>query len=151
MANADGFIHWMYKKLKLQNRFIGNNLASWKVNRGEIYTCYLGENIGYEKSKQAARPCIVVSSDSINHESGNVVVIPLSKNIKYRDAAKGLLRYNYHYVLKKSVYKKLSYDSAVQCEDIRNVSKVRLCTYIDHVDPSDMIAIKKRIKKALQV
>jgi len=151
MANADGFIHWMYKKLKLQTKFTTNDLSSWKVNRGEIYTCYLGENIGYEKSKQAARPCIIVSSDSINHESGNIVVIPLSKNIKYRDKSKGLLKYNYHYVLKKSKYKKLAYDSAVQCEDIRNISKIRLCTYIDHIETIDMNNIKKRIKKALQV
>ena len=121
------------------------------VNRGDIYACHLGQNIGYEKSRLEARPCVVVSTDNINHNSENIVVIPLSKNIKYVRTIKGKmkLRYDWHYVLYKAKYK-LNYDSAVQCEDIRCISKIRLGKYIDHVDPQDMKNISKRIKSALQ-
>ena len=153
MADANSYIQWSVKKLKLNKIFFDNakKLTKWKVNRGEIYTCYFGENIGYEKSKIQARPCIVVSKDQINHESGNVVVIPLSKNIKYADDTHTKLKYPYHYALYKSKYTKLTYDSAVQCEDIRCVSKSRLCTYIGHVQPEDMKEIKLKIKRALQL
>lgn len=49
----------------------------------------------------------------------NIVVIPLTKEIKYKDdKTKTELKYEWHYVLKKTTYDKLNYDSAVQCEDI---------------------------------
>lgn len=152
MSNANSYIKWLNKKLKLNNHFRLNEikLSNWKVNRGQIYTCFLGENIGYEKSKMEARPCIIVSTRQINHESGNIIVVPLSKNIKYeKDTSK--LKYPYHYVLKKADYPKLSCDSAVQCEDIRCISKARLCNYICNTKPEDMKKIKKRLKKALQI
>lgn len=152
MSDADSYIKWMNKKLKLNNHFNTNKikLNHWKVNRGQIYTCFFGENIGYEKSKLEARPCIIVSTKQINHESGNVIVIPLSKNIKYKDGT-SKLKYPYHYVLKKSDYPKLDYDSAVQCEDIRSISKARLSTYICNTKPDDMKNIRKRLKSALQM
>lgn len=152
MSDANDYIKWLNKKLKLNNYFKKNErkLNSWKVNRGQIYTCYLGENIGYEKSRIEARPCIIISCKQINHESGNVIVVPLSKNIKYENGT-DKLRYSYHYVLKKEIYPKLSCDSAVQCEDIRCISKARLCTYVCNIKSDDMQRIQKRLKSALQI
>ncbi len=152
MSSAESYIPWLNKKLKLQNHFVKNQrkLSSWKVNRGQIYSCFFGENIGFEKSRLEARPCLVVSSQRINHESGNVIVVPLSKNIKFMQGT-NKLRYSYHYILKKANYPKLSYDSVVQCEDIRNVSKARLATYICNIDNADMKQIQKRLKIALQM
>lgn len=98
----------------------------------------------------AARPCIIVSREQINKESGNVIVIPLSKNIKYADQTHTSLKLPYHYALYKSKYSKLAFDSAVQCEDIRCVSKARLCTYVCNIDPKDMKEISKKIKNSLQ-
>ncbi len=140
---------WFAYSIKLQDRFAAKPIPGTKIYRGDIYACFLGQNIGYEKSKLLPRPCVVVSIDQINAHSGNVVVIPLSKQIKWEDAAKKILRYDWHYVLYKSKYK-LNFDSAVQCEDIRCISKTRLGQYIDHVDQTDMKNITKRIKRALQ-
>lgn len=152
MATAEEYIQWLNKKLKL-NKYATSHasvLNSWKVNRGQIYTCFLGENIGYEKSRKEARPCVIVSTKRINHESGNVIVVPLSKNIKYYPGTTNL-KYAYHYVLKQHKYPKLSFDSAIQCEDIRCISKARLSTYVCNVTPADMKEINKRIKSALQL
>ncbi len=152
MSDAQSYIQWLNKKLKLNNYSIQNKaqLLNWKINRGQIYTCFLGENIGFEKSKMSARPCVIVSTQRINHESGNVIVIPLSKNIKYvRGTNK--LKYPYHFVLKKSNYPKLQFDSVIQCEDIRCVSKARLSKYICNVKSDDLKAIRKRLKNALQI
>ena len=152
MSNASSYITWLNKKLKLQNHFEKNidRLNKWKINRGQIYTCFFGENIGYEKSRLQARPCLVVSTQIINHDSGNVIVVPFSKNIKYQPNTNNL-KYQYHYVLKKKDYPSLAFDSAVQCEDIRAVSKARLSTYICNINKNDMREIQKRLKYALQI
>ena len=152
ISDAKTYIQWSAKKLKINDAFFRNEkkLSTWKLNRGQIRTCFFGENIGYEKSKLEARPCIIVSCQQINHESGNVIVVPLSKNIKYISGT-DQLKYPYHYVLKKSEYPNLAFDSAVQCEDIRCVSKARLCNYICNVKPDDMKEIRKRLKNALQI
>lgn len=141
---------WFAYSIKLQDRFASAPNKHAKVYRGDIYACFLGQNIGYEKSKLQPRPCVVVSIDQINTKSGNIVVVPLSKNIKWADPKKHVLQYDWHYVLYKSKYK-LAFDSAAQCEDIRCISKVRLGKYIDHVDSADMKNLSKRIKRALQI
>ena len=148
----ENMFRWMSNKLKIQDRFIKNNQRNIKYSRGSIYACYLGENIGHEKSRIEARPCIIVSNNQINFNATNIVVVPLTKEVKYKDSAtKSGLKYEWHYVLKKAKYSQLNYDSAVQCEDIRCVSKARMGKYICKIDDSDMSEIKKRIKKALQV
>lgn len=156
MANKfENLLRWTAHKLKLEEKFMRNNQANWKVPRGAIYPCFLGENIGFEKSKLESRPVLVISSDEVNKNSGNVVIVPLSKNIKYILDNDGNptnnLKYDWHYVLKRSKYIRLNHDSAIQCEDIRVVSKTRLGKFICFVERDDMKEISKRIKKALQV
>ena len=153
MSDANSYILWLNRKLKLNTKFQNNTrvISSWKVKRGQIYTCYLGENIGFEKSRLEARPCVIVSTNQINHNSGNVIVVPLSKNIKYTDNTKTSLKYPYHYVLKKANYPKLAFDSSIQCEDIRCISKARICTYICDVSRTDMRNLRNRLKSALQL
>ena len=149
----ENLIKWTYKHTKLHEHFVKNKnqITSWKINCGQIYTCYFGENIAAEKSKIEARPCVIVSANRINHNSSNVIVVPLSKTIKWDTNQPGRLKYPHHYVLYKSNYPLLNYDSAVQCEDIRCVSKVRLCTYICNTTSKDLKGIQKCIKSALQL
>jgi len=155
MNKYESLFRWTADKLKIQEKFKKNNQANWKVPRGAVYGCYLGENVGFEKGTLESRPVLVVSIDEINKSSGNVVVIPLSKNIKYKKDKNGnftkQLKYSWHYVVKRSQRNKLKYNSAVQCEDIRVVSKSRLGNFIGFIDRADMKEVSKRIKKALQV
>ena len=51
----------------------------------------------------------------------------------------------------KTKYKELNFDSSIQCEDIRCISKSRIGKYICKIDSDDMNEIRKRIKKTLQV
>lgn len=150
MHSAEDYIKWFWKKFKLEQAFNRNILRNWFVKRKSIYTCYLGENIGDEKGKLDSRPVLVVSADHINRSNSNVVVVPLSKNIKWKDPIKKVLRYDYHYVLYKRKYNKLTHDSAVQCEDIRVVSKKRLGDLIEEIDNNDMKEIRKRLRRVLQ-
>lgn len=98
-----------------------------------------------------ARPCLILSNNRINYNATNVIVVPLTKEIKYKNDSCVELKYEWHYVLKKDKYVKLNFDSAVQCEDIRCVSKARLGKFICMVDEKDLGEIRKRIKSALQV
>jgi mRNA interferase MazF len=147
----ENMFRWMANKLKIQDRFQRNNQRNAKYPRGAIYTCYFGENIGHEKSRLEARPCVIISNNRINYNSTNIVVIPLTKEIKYKDNSSVELRYEWHYVLRRNKYNNLNYDSAVQCEDIRSVSKARLGKYICTIDRKDLDEIRKRVKKALQI
>lgn len=147
----ENLFRWMSNKLRLQDKFNRNEQRNAKYPRGAIYTCHFGENIGHEKSRLEARPCLIISNNRINYNSTNVIVIPLTKEIKYKSESHAELKYEWHYVLKKEKYTNLTFDSAVQCEDIRCVSKARLGKFICMIDANDLMEIRKRVKKALQV
>lgn len=142
-------INWIKTKLYLHKIFTDNpqKYRAQTYPKWSIYTCHLGENIGDEKNG-FGRPVLIVSNDSINQNSGNVVVVALSKNIKMVSKnGKRQLKYSSHYVLKKTQYTKLKYDSALMCEDIKIVNKARLGAYICNItDTTDRNNIKKRLK-----
>lgn len=147
----ENMFRWMSNKLRIQDKFNRNSQAHVKYPRGAIYACYFGENIGHEKSRLEARPCVIVSNNRINYNATNIVVIPLTKEIKYKTPTSVELKYEWHYVLRKSKYPSLNFDSAVQCEDIRCVSKARMGSFICKIDNTDLDEIKKRLKKALHI
>ena len=152
MNKYEALYRWACHKMRLQEKFERNNQIGVKYPRGTIYACYMGINIGHEKSRLEARPCLIVSTDEINKKSTNVIVVPLSKEIKYKKGTTTKeLAYPWHYILTKSKYDKLNYDSAVQCEDIRCISKSRIGKFITKVEPEDMSEINKRLKKTLQI
>lgn len=107
--------------------------------KGTIVNVFFGENVGYEKSGQ--RPALIVSTDNINRNSGNVIVVPLTKI----DNKRGKPLLHTQYVLKKSKYK-LTFDSVIQCEDVRCVSKERLGSILDKIDKYDAEQVEKRLK-----
>lgn len=151
MNKYEALYRWACHKMRLQEKFEKNNQIHVKYPRGSIYTCYMGINIGHEKSRLEARPCLIISTDEINKKSSNVIIVPLSKEIKYKKGSNIELAYPWHYVLRKSKYTKLTSDSVVQCEDIRCVSKSRMGTFICKIDADDMLEVRKRLKKALQI
>ena len=64
---------WICYKLKLQEKFERNNQIHANYPRGTIYACYMGMNIGHEKSRLEARPCLIVSSDETNKKRSKVI------------------------------------------------------------------------------
>ena len=151
MNKYEALYRWSCHKMKIQEKFERNNQIHIKYPRGAVYTCYMGVNIGHEKSRLEARPCLIVSTDEINKKSSNVIIVPFSKEIKYKKDSATELAYPWHYVLQKAKYSKLTYDSVVQCEDLRCVSKSRMGKFIMKIDPEDLGEIKKRLKRTLQL
>ncbi|AIE58942.1 type II toxin-antitoxin system PemK/MazF family toxin [Bacillus methanolicus] len=132
---------WSKEKDELAKGWIDDEAKqkARKLKQGAIYLCKLGENIGSEMNTDEGglRPVLVVSNDTINNTADNVAIVPLSKQLKYylNRKKQKMPRYNSHYFLFKKHYPFLNYDSAVKCEEIRSVSKIRIDRKLGNVEP----------------
>ena len=150
---AKELMKWLLSKTRLNEIFDTNKstLRSWHIPKWSIVTCHLGNNIGEEKNG-FGRPVVVVSNNNLNIKSGNVIVVALSKNLKFVPGTTRRLKFRSHYALWRSKYPFLRFDSAVQCEDIRVISKARIGSIIGSItDPIDQQNIEKRLKYSLDL
>lgn len=138
---------WIPIKNELSDKWILNEETQRKrpISKGAIMICELGENIGSEQNKK--RPVLVVSNQYIN-QGNTVIVVPLSTKLKTKTNKNGKIvpRYLSHYFLKQENYPFLKSDSAVKCENIRTISKVRLTDYLGLISDDDYKKIESRIK-----
>jgi mRNA interferase MazF len=141
-------LRWVAFQNKMNENYSGG--VGHFFPRKAIVNVFFGENVGYEKNGQ--RPAVVVSSDTVNRTSGNITVVPLTKEENKIDPRTGKVKklLDSQYRLLKNKYK-LNYNSIVQCEDIRTVSKERIGDIIDFVDDTDMKQIEKRLKFLLEI
>lgn len=132
---------WSISKESIASNWIDATVIqkNLKLYQGEIYLCELGENIGYEISK--VRPVLIISDSRYSHQ-GQAVIIPLTKNTRPQRT---------HYILKKSKYSFLTYDSCVKSEQIRSVSSIRLIQKLGEVDPYDINNVKIRLKTLFSI
>jgi len=136
--------NWHRKKEDLSIKWIENKKTqrARKLKQGAIYLCALGENIGSELNTDDGelRPVLVISNDTINNTADNVTIIPLSKKLRYYLNRRGEKRpkYNSHYFLFKKDHPFLDHDSAVRCEEIRTVSKIRIERKLGNVSPKTL-------------
>lgn len=143
---------WTENKVAISNGWIDNDRAQIgrQIVQGGIYFCEFGENIGHEQSER--RPVLVVSRDLVNHSSGNVLIVPLTKNLKTkidRKTGKTIPRFSSHYFLFMSKYGFLTYDSAVKAEETTSISKIRLDNLLGALDSADFDKIKNRLRWVL--
>jgi mRNA interferase MazF len=131
-------IRWFALQTKINDKYNGS--IGHFFPRGSVVTVFFGENVGYEKT--GARPAVVLSNDTINRFSGNVLVAPLTDVAN--KSGKKLLSTQYVLTQKKNPFLKM--DSILQCEDMRVVSKARIGDLIGFVHPDDMLQVNKRIK-----
>lgn len=134
--------NWNISKEEILHNWIDmDNTSRNKVfQQGQIVYCELGENIGYEICE--SRPSIIVSDDRYSSK-GQLVVVPLTKNVRRN------LRT--HYTLYKSKYSFLSYDSCVKTEQVKSISSIRVNGIIGQVDTDDMRKIKVRLKSLFKI
>ncbi|WP_338782431.1 type II toxin-antitoxin system PemK/MazF family toxin [Metabacillus sp. FJAT-52054] len=153
---------WTERKIVVSKQWIEEEETQKGRNfiRGGIYMCELGENIGNEQGE--VRPVIVISNDLINTTSGNVFIVPLTKNLKKkvkRDGNRQVIRdtngrvvyldvpkMQSHYFLRKSKYDFLTHDSAAMTEVSRAVSKIRITTHLGTISDSDLEKISTRLE-----
>lgn len=138
---------WLHKSIEINEAYEPSK--DKYIPRGRVVNVNYGENIGFEKNLE--RPSVILSTNSSNQSSGNVLVAPLTdkENKRKKDGKIHLL--DSHYILLKEHYPGLKYDSIVQCEDLRVVSKARLGDLLETVNKEDLKAINKRLKYILEL
>lgn len=145
---------WANKKEKIALDFfrLRRGMSWWGKEKGEIFWCDLGENIGQETNKK--RPVVVLSSSKRNKRLSHIIVAPITSTVKYKkvdDATSGL-KYPFHFLMKTSVYPFLDNDSVIKLEQLRTVSKNRLDGYsIGQLADEDLKIINKKISNFLDL
>lgn len=139
-------IDWHKDHKDLNEKYTGVKREFLK--RGAIFNCVLGENVASELSGR--RPVVIVSNDTGNRFSHEVIVVPLTKsNNKSKTGDLKLLPTQH--LLKKSKYR-INFDSVVRGESVKAVNKHRLDSKsIDVVDEQDMKEIEKCLSIALNL
>ena len=150
-------LQWKPIKIELAHYWIDNEKIQMnrKMTRGAIHFCNFGENIGCEQNEE--RPVIIISNNTVNSTSGNVLVIPLTKNLKSKTNYKNgqavltkdglpVPRFQSHYFLFKHKYEFLAFDSAAKTEEMTSVSKVRLKEHLGNLDEEDINRLENRVK-----
>lgn len=151
---------WKPVKIEMAQYWIEHEKVQMRrrMTRGAIHFCNFGENIGCEQNEE--RPVIIVSNNTVNSTSGNVIVVPLTKNLKTRTSpktgqailtkeGKPIPRFQSHYFLFKSKYDFLAFDSAAKTEEATSVSKIRLKEHLGNLDEEDMNRLENRLKWTL--
>lgn len=145
---------WSTKKERIALDFfrLRNGMSWWEKEKGEIFWCDLGENIGQETNKK--RPVVVLSSSKRNKRLSHVTVAPITSTVKYKkfgDVTFGL-KYPFHFLMKNKVYQFLDNDSVIKLEQLRTVSKNRLDGYpIGQLSDEDLKIINKKISNFLDL
>lgn len=151
---------WLPLQLEMAHHWIEHEKTQTKRNmaRGAVHFCQFGENIGCEQNEE--RPVVIISNNTVNSTSGNVLVIPLTKNLKIRTFPKTgqpiltkegnpIPRFQSHYFLFKNKYDFLAFDSAAKTEETTSVSKIRLKDHLGSLDEEDISRLETRLKWSL--
>ncbi|WP_171046333.1 type II toxin-antitoxin system PemK/MazF family toxin [Lentibacillus cibarius] len=143
---------WFPRKTQMAKDFIDEESKQQKRNFdiGAVHLCELGVNIGSEQGEE--RPVVILSNNRINSSSTNVMIVPLTKNLKKRriKTKKGIIKnapkIRTHYFLMKDKYPFLSYNSAAMTEGITTISKIRIGKHMGKLSDQDLTAIQSRLK-----
>ncbi len=158
--------NWLSKKMNYHKQAGTNRVKSMQVNKGEIWNCDLGYNIGEEKNK--IRPVVVLSSNNVNR-TGKVLVAPIT-DAKGKTNVHNLPQHPSWFLLfsntadpqkmhrvgrsiprKALGYTILEKDSIIQCEEMRCLSKARLLGKRGDLYQRDLELLPKQIKKVFDI
>lgn len=138
--------NWENQKEKFSKECINDQdvVHHRRAFRGSIYLINFGENVGDEINKK--RPGLIISNNSYNMHSNNVVVLPITTKIIISKKTHKL-KYKSQFFLNKSKYTFLDFDSSVECEQIKTISKARILNHIGNIDSKDMEKIILKLNK----
>lgn len=111
------------------------------LKRGDIVSVDFGRNLGTEKS--GIRPAIIISNNSLNNHSQNIIVAPMTSISNKYDSEGNLKLLATQVVLSRKFYKNLAYTSIVQLEDMRSIHKDRVTEYIGDLSEYSMEQVER--------
>ena len=113
------------------------------VKRGQVYWCEFGIGIGSEMSKETPRPCVVIQKTSINKNSSNTIVVPITHDTDTLPCLVPIREYFDSYGNK-------ILDGQANVSNIVCISKSRLTKQICQLDSSELEEINKKIMHQLE-
>ena len=119
------------------------------LKRGDIVNVDFGRNLGTEKN--GIRPAIIISNNSINKHSKNIIVAPMTSISNKYDSNGDLKLLATHVILSRRFYKNLAHTSIVQLEDMRSVDKDRVTSYVGDVSDVTMGEIERAFMIAVGI
>lgn len=139
-------IKWGPQKIKQQRSYEQKMYRQDRktIVHGNIYNVNLGYNLGHEIDKR--RPALIISNQPYNESpNGMATIIPLTKDIM--EDKNGYPIYKFHYILRKEQFDFLVYDSTLELDQIRAVSRKRIDTgkIIGSIDKSTLNSIQQKL------
>ncbi|WP_039968032.1 type II toxin-antitoxin system PemK/MazF family toxin [Weissella confusa] len=116
---------WAHSKIRMQESYESRMIRQdrKKIEKGGIYRVNLGFNLGHEIDKR--RPALIISNQEYNDSpNGMATVIPLTKDVVVMED--GIPKYSFHYILRKEEFSFLEFDSTLEIDQIRSVSRRRI-------------------------
>jgi len=142
LGKAQKYLNWLSTKLYLDN--ISTRSKKRVVERGMVYWCHFGHNIGSELSKSCPRPCVVVQKDDYNKKSPNVIVVPVTHKFAELSCIVPLeTRHNES--------GDIVLDGYVNVSNIMCISKARLTDPICSLNPDEIKNIDFAIMRQLDI
>lgn len=113
----------------------------FELQRGDIYSADLSPSIGSEQS--GSRPVLILQNNTGNHFSPTIIIAAITS------ANKKSGKFPTHYRLNDRCG--LVKPSVVMLEQIRTIDKVRLKSYIGHLNKDDMENINRTLLCSLGI
>lgn len=142
LLKTQKYLEWMKHKIYLDK--VSNDAKNRKVQRGQVYWCNFGMNIGSEMSKETVRPCVIIQNNIANINSSNTIVAPITHD---KDKLPCLVQINT--VTDKN--NRIILDGQVNVSNIVCVSKARLEDFILKLTKQEIKAIDKAISTQLNL
>lgn len=136
----DKLLDWNRVKIKLDYNAYNSSSNPRIVERGSVYYCFFGANIGSEQENK--RPCVVIQRDSANRKSPNTIVAPITHTTSIVDVVVPI-------AAKYDTLGKLVLDGNVLLGNLVTISKSRLDNKIAKLTDSEMYAVDQAIIKSL--
>ena len=109
------------------------------MQRGEVYQVRPDPTVGVEQQK--TRPCVLVSSNAVNDNSGLVAVCPITEGVKLSATI-------FHIPVARGEGGTTK-DCVVLCNQVKAVDKVRLMERMGNLSPGTMSTIDAGLRALL--
>ena len=130
-------LDWVKDALRLDNNV--DNARARTIFRGQVYRCNFGVGVGSEMQKE--RPAVIVQFNSLNHTSGNTIVIPITHDTSTLPCLVPIT----------PIYEDdgttVKLDGQANTSNIVCVSKARLGDYVARLSKADMRRIDTALAK----
>ena len=140
LSGSQEYIRWLRKSLDLDT--LASKMKNRIVNRGAVYYCHFGINIGSEQEEY--RPCVVLQHRNGNIASPNTIVAPITHT-------KSTLGTVVQIAPQKDSNGKVVLDGYALLSNIVTVSKARLGDFITDLTKKEMDDIDAALAQSIDL